>query len=366
MGLLGCGVPRPDAPAEVRVHQAAGPSERERFCAWFGDRDEEVLYFGASAFWSQLRVSGGDPRADLRVAGPQWVGRFDLSQERFLEPLVVATDERPGGVWDVLVHPAGRLFFTTYFDEAGYVELESGRVVRLPELGPGLNELALGPDGSVLVTRYGYGLASRGSVLVLDAEGRALAEHPLESPPGTRVAPKSVAWDPVRREIWVNADLLPGEPGQAEGEIRTDTRVLSWDGAELLRFEVPEVQFMAFGPDGTGYFAERAGDALTLRIREPKAARMRLLGGRRVGLDPDFPSATDFVQELRVSDGLAVLTRWSGRVHLVSREGRVRDVVLPRADDHRDGLYYTGILREGRLCATLCSGVAVACRDLSP
>jgi hypothetical protein len=201
----------------------------------------------------------------------------------------------------------------------------------------------------------------KGSVVVLDAEGAVQAEHPLEAPEGYRAAPKSLAFDPLREEIWVNTDLLP-EAG-ADGEIRHDTRVLGPDGAERLRFERPEVQFMTFGPDGTGYFAERDGSLLNLRIRPPERAGSAVLTGRLVPLDDDFPADFDFVQEIQVdARGNATLTRWGGRIHLVSRVGEVKAVQLPRPGG--DGLYYTGIRQGNRLCATYCGGVTIVCREL--
>ena len=175
-------------------------------------------------------------------------------------------------MWDVLAHPNGRVYFTDFFGAAGYVEPATGRVVRFDALGPGLNELALGRDGQILATRYGSERGEQGSVVVLDAEGALLAEHVLGAPEGWRVAPKSVAWDPVREEIWLNTDLIPSgaQPG---AEVGHDARVLGRDGRERLRFAEPEVQFVAFADDGTGWFAEVDGSLLSLRIRPPSSPR---------------------------------------------------------------------------------------------
>jgi hypothetical protein len=343
------------------MHTAAAPSDAERYCAWFADSRDQVLYFGASPFWSALRKAGGDPRADLRAPGPQIIGRFDLKRLAFAEPLVVGGPDARASVWDVLAHPNGRIYFTTYFDSAGYVDPASGRVRRFDSAGLGLNELSLGEDAVIIATRYGFSPTGQGSVVVLDAEGSILAEHLLEAPAGYQSAPKSLAFDPLRKEIWVNADLLPTAQGQ--GEVRYDTRVLGPDGRERFRFERPEVQFMTFGPDGTGYFAERHGELLNLRIRPPERAGAAILTGRIVPLDDEFPGDHDFVQEIRVdARGRVVVTRWSGRIHLVSRSGEVEVIQLPRPGG--DGLYYTGILDGGRLCATYCGGVTVVCRDL--
>ncbi len=351
---LACRVP--PAP-EALVFRGPPPSEAGRFCAWFGDARGGTLYFGTSAFWWAMRRAGGDPTAEVRVPGPQQVGRFDLEALRFVEPLDVGHEEARGGVWDVLAHPNGRVYFTRYFDAAGFVDPTSGEVRRLDEAGTGLNELALGPDGTILATRYG-GPAPQGSVVVLGADGAVRDEHALAAVPGYRAAAKSVAFDPLRREIWVNTDLFPEDP---DGEIRHDVRVLGPDGDERLRFEDPEVQFMIFEPDGTGLFAERAGAKLWLRVRPPERADAPL-SGRRILLDGAFPADHDFVQEIRVGeDGTAIVTRWSGRIHLVRSDGRARRLALPRPDE--GGLYYTAVATDGRICATHCGEVTVVCHD---
>jgi len=354
-GGLGAGCAAlPPAPAGA-VHTAPPPSAAERYCAWYADARDGVLYAGAAPFWWALRAEGGDPRADLARPGPQLVTRFDLSEERWLPPLPVGAEGARTGVWDVLALPDGRVFFTAFFEPAGFVDPATGRVVRLPELGRGLNEVAPGPDGSLLVTRYGDPEAPRsrptGSVLVVDPQGRLLAEHPLTAPPGLRLAPKTPAFDPVRREIWVTSDLLDAE----DRALAHPTVVLAPDGAELRRFPEPEVQFLVFAPDGTGYRAEVAGRQLWLAIDPPGAAP------RRVLLDEAFPAQLDFAQELRrTEDGRVVVTRWSGRVHLVNG-GEVRTLHLPRLEE--DGLYYTAVARGRRVCATYCAGVTVVCEN---
>jgi hypothetical protein len=345
----------------LQVLTAPAPSEAEQYCAWYGDSRDQVLYFGASPFWPAYREAGDDPRADLRAEGPQIVGRFDLKRLAFAEPLVVGGPDARAGVWDVLAHPNGLVYFTTYFESAGYVDPASGRVRRFDSAGLGLNELYLGEDGVILATRYGESPGGQGSVVVLDTEGLILAEYPLEAPEGYQAAPKSLAFDPLRKEIWVNTDLLPTAQGQ--GEVRYDTRVLGPGGEERIRFERPEVQFMTFGPDGTGYFAERGGPLLNLRIRPPERAEAAIFTGRIVPLDDEFPGDQDFVQDLRVdAKGRVVVTRWSGRIHLVSRSGAVELIQLPRAGG--EGLYYTGVLAGDRLCATYCDEVTVVCHAL--
>ncbi len=120
---------------------------------------------------------------------------------------------------------------------------------------------------------------------------------------------------------------------------------------------------MTFGPDGTGYFAERDGPLLNLRIRPPERAGAAIFTGRIVPLDDEFAGDQDFVQDIRVdAKGRVVVTRWSGRIHLVSRRGAVDLIQLPRPGG--EGLYYTGVLAGDRLCATYCSGVTVVCHAL--
>lgn len=359
-GLLAC-APPPTAPplarARVRVHEAPPPTDREPWCAWFGDAaGGETLWFGISAFWGAFRAHGGDPRADLWEPGPRWIGRFRLAAERFDPPLVVGPENAPGGVWDVLVHPDGHVWFTTFFGLAGRVDPRTGRVERFEEAGVGLNELALGPDGRVAASRYAPGPDGAGEVLILAPDGALLARRRLAPPPGLAVAAKSVAWDPLRDEIWVNTDLL-GPEGEARGH---DARVLDAQGEERLRFAAPELLFAVFEPDGTGWMAERDGPRLRLRHLPPGRAAWPLPAGRILALDDAFP-AEDFVQELRpAGDGSVLATRWSGVVHRAWPDGRVVDLRLPPAEG---ALYYTAVLHEGRLCATRCGAVEVVCRD---
>jgi len=333
------------------------PSLEEPYCAWFGDVAGDELIFGVSAFWGAMGGAQGDPTADLQIDGPQWIGRFDLSERLMREPVDVSTGLHPGGVWDVLALPGSRVFFSSYFDAAGIVDFETGEVERLPELGLGLNEWAHGPDGTVLVTRYGFAGDREGSVLVLNAKGERLAEHVLEAPAGMHVAAKSLAYDPLLKEIWVNTDLLP----DGDGQIGHDLRVLGWDGVERRRWSEPEVQFMLFAEDGTGAFAELEGAKLWLRWRTP-GQEGQAPSESRVLLDASFPVGLDFVQDVRLdASGLAVVTRWTGQIHLVDTAGQQRRVSMPRPAGE---LYYTAVLRGDQVCATRCGKIEVACRSL--
>ena len=356
--LVGCLHPE-SRESGSRIYTNDAPSSVERYCAWYGDARDAVLYFGTAAFWSAMRSHGNDPMADLLEEGPVEIGRFDLRKERMLEPLEVGAAGNRSGVWDVLAHPNGRIYFTSFYEPAGYAEVPTGRFVRLPNLGTGLNELALGPDGGVLASRYGSAFEREGSgaVVSFDPDGRLLAEFPLRAPDGYRVAPKTVAFDPVRREIWVTTDLLPIAAGDPP---RHDTYLLSERGEELLRISEPEIQFVAFAEDGKGYRAEVEGRNLWLRVSAPGEGAE---GGRRILLDRAFSAALDFVQDIELSaDGRAVVSRWSGWVHVVDSPNEVRSTRLPQLAD--DGLYYSAFAEGDRICATYCSDVSVVCRDI--
>lgn len=351
--LAGCRGALPE-PADVLVARAEPPSHEERYCAWYADDRDGVLYFGQAAFWWAYRAHGENPRAPLATTGPQLIGRFDLRRLALQPPLEVGPAVSASGVWAVHAHPNGRVYFTTYFESMGWVDPATGQVQRLPALGPYLNEIAAGPGENLLVSRYASeDGAGSGSILVMTPDGQLVAEHPLEPPPGYLAAPKTPAFDPVRQEIWATMDLVP----DAGGPIRHDTYVLGLDGGERRRIERPEIQFVAFGPDGTGYRAEREGSRLWLHVAKPGSA------GARLPLDDAFAGDFDFVQHIEVArDGRVVVTRWSGFVHVIDPRGATRTLRLPALEP--DGLYYSSALTDERVCATYCADVSVVCQRL--
>src|SRR5882672_1749346 len=175
----------------------------ERYSSWFGDERNGVIYFGLSPFWTDMRAHGGDPTADLLEPSAHLIGRFEIERERFLPPLLV---RRPGpdsrsSVWDVLAHPNGWVYYTTYFEEMGRVRPGMGDVERFDDLGPGLNELALGPDRNLYVTRYGAEKKD-GGVAVISPEGKRVREAALHAVDGALTAPKSIAVDPLSGDVF--------------------------------------------------------------------------------------------------------------------------------------------------------------------
>jgi len=342
---------RETLPPGIEVATAAQPGGPERYCAWYGDARDGVLYFGESAFWSTERTHR-DPLADRLLPGPRRIGRFDLSRRRLLAPLDAGPGQQPTGVWDVLAHRNGRVYFTTWFDSMGFVDSRSGELRRLGGLGRGLNEIAPGPGETLLVSRYGSpdGGPGGGSVLVASLDGARVAELPLAAPGGYRVAPKTPGFDPARDEVWVTTDLFP----LAGGPIRHDAYVLDRAGREKQRIERPEVQFVAFDADGTGVLAEVDGARLELRVRSPEGPDRVLLA------DTGFAVGLDFVQDIHFApDGRAVVTRWSGVLHVFDPPDSLATLRLPPIEP--GGLYYSGILAGDRVCATHCGGLTVVC-----
>jgi len=357
--LLGFACATPRDGDSARIATEPPPSSTERYCAWYGDRRDDVLYFGESPFWNAMRAARGDPMADSYELGPQVIGRFDLRSESMLASVPTAERNPHAGVWDVLAHPNGRVYYTTFYESAGWVDPATGEANLFEAAGTGLNELALHPDGRVLATRYGAAGGGTGSVVVLDRDGKIETELPLVSERNVVAAAKSLAYDPVRQVVWVNTDLVPRDGGR-NGH---DARVLELaTGREMLRIKTPELHFPRFTADGRGFFAWQQGSRLTLRMTQPGAAQ-DATSGREVVLDTAFAEGIDFVQDVHVeTDGRAVVTRWSGVVHVVAPDGSVRTVDLPRPA--AGGLYYTAVAFGDRVCATYCADVSVVCAPL--
>jgi hypothetical protein len=351
---------------EFKFIRGSAPSASERYCAWYGSSRGDVLFFGQAAFWSSYRAAGDEPTADL-------------AREELLPPLDTNGGETRSGVWDVLAHPNGRVYFTTYFENAGYVDPANGRVSRFEALGLGLNELAIGPEGNLLVSRYGRAEGGGGSVLLLDPDGHQLHEYALPAPEGFVLAPKTVAYDPVAEEIWVTTDLLEKTSGTGSlppsTAVSHPTLILKRDGRVHARIaneneegapSFPdrtasgEVQFVRFDATGRGYAAVVEGARLVLMEFLPTQAERNLAKARRILLDPSFPQDFDFVQDLHIADdGRVVVTRWSGEIHVLTPSGEPRSIAFPRPA--RGGLYYTAVVRGPRVCATYCADVTIVC-----
>jgi cyclohexadienyl dehydratase len=365
------GALQPDAGAEERWLATTAfrmPSlhgGRERYSAWFADADARTLYFGLSPFW-ELWWRDGDPRAELREPGDHLIGRFDLASERFLPPLRVraAGPTVRGSVWDVLVHPNGRVYYTTFFEEMGSVRADGTGVEHYARLGAGLNEIALAPGGELAVTRYAgdAGRAAAGGVAIVTPDGSLAREIEL-APLDDRVpAAKSIAIDPTSGELWLNTDSLA-----ADGSVAFETVHLAADGRVLARSGgPPELQFPHFDAAGTGWLARATGGRLELRVLAPGAPP------RSLALGPIGQG--DFVQEVRSTPaGGVVLALWSGRVVAVEpdrnafRCARLRlrlppDCVAPAG---RSALY-TAVVHGERLYATLFCGATVLRAEWQP
>ena len=376
--LLACGAspdpgPRPydEAPSErFQVVTAKPPAAAspERPCAWYGDAHGGVLYFGESAFWSGARTHD-TPLGELEHLSARRIGRFDLAAGRMLPALALA-QERPSGTWDVLAPGDGHVYFTTFFDFAGSVNLATGNVVRFVQAGKGLNEWALGPDDTLLASRYAGADGTSGSLAWLERDGTLRADFPLEAPTGFVVAPKTVAMDPGSRVVWITTDLLKAKGAPKETALPTGagahpTLIVDLAGRERARIEDVEIQFARFGPDGTGYFALVEGSALKLVLLPPGAGPAAFHRARRIGLDEQFEPAFDFAQDIRVEEGGRVLvTTWSGGIYVVEPHAPrpMRRIRFPRLA--RGGLYYAAASVEERLCATYCEALTVVCTQL--
>lgn len=350
----------PDRPYGVATAEATPGS-----CAWFADRRGDEIIFGESAFWSLWRGSSGSP-AVAAARQPARIGRFDLATERVLEPLQWEGTVR-GGTWDVLA-VGDRIYFTALFGTPGWVEVGRHKATRLASVGSGSNEIIALPDGRIALTRYATQPGGGGAVLILSEAGELLAEFPLDAEkPGWSVAPKSLAYDPTRGWIWVNTDLLPEAPAAPSGGpgsgARHDALALDPHTGEIaLRVAQPELQTMAFDAAGRGYWVWSDAGRLVLRVTDPDGERGPR-AGRAWVLDPTFAGTADFAQEIRIEPGgRVVVTRWSGRIHVLEASGALRSLALPRLDPA--GLYYSAFVRGERVCATYCSGVRVVCAEL--
>jgi hypothetical protein len=229
-----------------------------------------------------------------------------------------------------------------------------GEAQRFDDLGPGLNELALGPDQNLYVTRYGAAKTD-GGVAVISPEGKRVREVSLHARAGTQTAPKSIAVDPHSGEVWVNADVVA--PDQkvsfAAFHLASDLHVL-----ERLDPAV-ELLFMAFDASGRGFFVEDRAGRLDLRVTRDGAELLR------VDLGPRAPH--DFAQDIHFApDGTAAIVFWSGRVDLVRQDGgnfAHAEIQLERPEqctgEGENPLFYSAFVIRGSVYATLYCDAAI-------
>jgi hypothetical protein len=363
---LACGAPsvpgqsRAQPANEFRVFTSKAEADgKEAVCAWYGDARDGILYFGEAAFWSGLRATGS-PLGELDHSGPRRIGRFDLRRGRMLPALLLAPKVR-SGTWDVLAHPNGRIYFTTFFDGAGSVDPATGEIEQFVDAGTGLNEWGLGPDKTLFVSRYAGDAGTSGSLVWFNADGTLRKEFPLKAQNGSVLAPKTVAYDPETRLVWITSDILPNAPGAAGHP----TLIVDLAGREQERISDLEIQFVRFGADGTGYLALVEENKLQLAILPPGTPADRLGQARRITLDDAFPSSLDFAQNIRVEGpGQVLVTTWGGQIFVVepSAPEPVRPFAFPRLAD--GGLYYSAASDQDRLCATYCAESTVVCTEL--
>jgi hypothetical protein len=321
----------------------------ERYSAWFADERDGVIYFGLSPFWSALRKTG-EPTGDMLAPSAHLIGRFDWRAERFLPPLVARApgEAARSSVWDVLAHPNGWVYYTTYFEEVGRVDPASGAVERFESLGQGLDELALGPDGALYASVYGLGQAG-GGVVVFAPDGKELHRVTLSAREGAVTAAKSLAVDPLSGEVWLNADVIA-----PDGKVSFASFHLARDLSVLQRtLAPPELLFLTFDAAGRGFFVWDANGALELQVTRAGAELARVPLGPRAPLD--------FAQDMHVAaDGSVAIAFWSGRVELVRESaGRyataaTRLTFPPDCSDGSDPpLLYAAFATPAALYATL-------------
>jgi len=317
----GCAVlPRIAPPWTVRprlFHGTQTNSGPEPYASTFGDSDGRILYFGLSPFLElamQCEAEGGKYCAlrDFEQPGDHLIGRFDLEEERFLDPLVVraADPQATSSVWDVLVHSNGRIYYTTVWNEFGSVRPDGSDVRYYPDAGIGLDELWEGPDGEIYATRYlGSGVPGaadeNGAVVVFGPDGERRRQFPFAKEEGAVICPKSLAVDPRTREIWVNSDIFypDGRP------IGYDTFRLSPQGEILERIATPVVVFMSFDHAGRGWFVDDVDGHWFVRIVEPN--------GRTTRVDIGSHAPIDVVQDIKHSGNVTLLSTWGRTVHVV-------------------------------------------------
>jgi hypothetical protein len=326
------------------IATADSPSRNETYCALRARPDGDQLYFAIAA--------GRDSKIDLQRAGPTLLGRFDLARERMLAPIDVGRVGDRAGTRDLLVRDGGDVFFTTDAERPGLVSVDSGRVRRFGGLPGEYSAIVRGPDHDSLLAGFDRE-AEELAVLRLGAEGRLLAEYRIDVT-GLGVAGiRSLVYEPLRGETWILAELADAPQMRLLIALDTHGRVLWRVSAEIdhLRSTAGGLRWI-----------EVRGRRLALASLESDASVTPPEASERTLLDSRFAAGLDSVEDLWISsNGESVVTRRSGWVHIVSPSGGVARARMPHVE--APGGYVSTVKWGGRLCATYCGGITVACRS---
>jgi hypothetical protein len=267
-------------------------------------------------------------------------------------------DDSRSSVWDVLAHPNGWVYYTTYFEEMGRARPGMDNVEHFDSLGTGLNEIAMGPGGNLYVTRYG-GSGGDGSVVMISQEGELLREQTVHALDGAVTAPKSIAVDPVSGDVWLNADVIAPDKS-----VHFAWFHLGPDLKPISHGDSPELMFPAFDKTGRGFFVEDDGGRVRVRVTR---------GGKelaRLDLGPRAPH--DFAQDVHFAkDGTAAIAFWSGRVELVrEKDGQFSQSRVAMSRDaecasNPNALFYSAFVEPKGVYATYYCDQAIARVPLS-
>ena len=292
-------------PPRPRVHVAPAPPRRSRSALRLVRRRarRRALLRRRRRSGRRCARRGGDPTADLADARP--------ALDRPLRPATPSASCRRSSSARRRSPPASGTCSPTrtaastsptYFELRGLASTpRAGEVERFGAPALGLNELALGPDGQLLVTRYGFGARQpTAALVVLDAERRApRGARAARARPATRIAREERRLRPAAPR-----DLGEHRPDPADGAGRgAPRRARARRGrprAAALRDARAPVLDVRAGRR-PGWFAE-ASEAPACGCASARRAGLALTGCRAARRRLR-PGPHDFVQELRAEAG---------------------------------------------------------------